>query len=128
MAARSLMAFVGFVAALAASSVAPANALELYTIEGYMDRAPSQADVIGRVEVSASKTRTRYLLITACRSSRPTCVDLELAHHATHLRGRSEEVSRLLGAPMGAAVKLTFAVYARPVTSLLIVELGDQTA
>ena len=127
MAARSLMAFVGFVAALAASPAAPANALELYTIEGYMDRAPSQADVIGRVEVSASKTRTRYLLITACRSSRATCVDLELAH-ATHLRGRSEELSRLLGAPMGAAVKLTFAVYAQPVTSLLIVELGDQAA
>ena len=127
MAGRSLMAFVGFVAALAASPVAPANALELYTIEGYMDRAPSQADVIGRVEVSASKTRTRYLLITACRSSRPTRVDLELAH-ATHLRGRTEEISRMLGAPMGAAVKLTFAVYARPVTSLLIVELGDQAA
>ena len=127
MAGRSLMAFVGFVAALAASPVAPANALELYTIEGYMDRAPSHADVIGRVEVSASKTRTRYLLITACRSSRPTCVDLELAN-ATHLRGRTEEISRLLGAPMGAAVKLTFAVYARPVTSLLIVELGDQAA
>src|SRR2546430_2568688 len=33
MAARSLMGFVGFVAALAASPVAPANALELYTIE-----------------------------------------------------------------------------------------------
>jgi hypothetical protein len=127
MAARSLMAFVGFVAALAASPVAPANALELYTIEGYMDRAPSEADVIGRVEVRASKARTRYLLITACRSSKSACVDLQLAH-ATHLRGRSEEISRLLGAPMGAAVKLTFAVYAQPVTSLLIVELGDQAA
>ena len=127
MATRSLMAFVGLVAALAASPIAPANALELYTIEGYMDRAPSEANVIGRVEVSVAKARTRDLLITACRSSRPTCVDLELAH-ATRLRGRSEEVSRLLGAPMGAAVKLTFVVYAQPVTSLLIVELGDQAA
>ena len=127
MAARSLMAFVGLVAALAASPVASANALALYTIEGYMDRAPSQADVIGRVEVSAPKARTRDLLVTACRRSKPTCVDWELAH-ATQLRGRSEEVSRLLGVPMGAAVKLTFAVYARPVTSLLIVELGDQVA
>ena len=126
MAARSLMAFVGFVAALAASPVAPANALDLYTIEGYMDRAPSQTEVIGRVEVSTSKTRPRYLLVTACRSSKVTCVDLDLAH-AT-LRGKSENVSRLLGAPMGAAVKLTFAVYAQPVTSLLLVELGDQAA
>ena len=127
MATRPLTALAGFVAAQAAMSLNPSNSLELYTIEGYMDRAPSQAEVIGRVEVSASKTRTRYLLVTACRSSRPTCVDLELAHPA-HLRGKSEEVSRLLGAPMGAAVKLTFAVYSRPVTSLLIVELGDQAA
>src|SRR2546421_7840560 len=121
------MGFGCFVGAVGASPVAPANALELYTIEGYMDRAPSHADVIGRVEVSPSKTRTRYLLITACRSSRPTRVDLELAH-ATHLRGRTEEISRLLGPPMAQAVKLTFAAYARPVPSLLIVELGDQAA
>ena len=127
MAARSLMAFVGFVAALAASSVAPANALELYTIEGYMDRAPSQADVIGRVEVSASKTRTRFLLVTACRTSRPAYDDVDLAH-GTLLRGKREDVSRLLSAPTGAAVKLTFAVYERPVTTLLIVDLGDQSA
>jgi protein involved in temperature-dependent protein secretion len=127
MATRPLTALAGFVAALAAVSLNPANALELYTIEGYMDRAPSQAEAISRVEVSASKTRARYLLVTACRSSRATWVDLELAH-ATHMRGKSEEVSRLLAAPVGAAVKLTFAVYAQPVTSLQIVELGDHAA
>ena len=92
-----------------------------------MDRAPSQTEVIGRVEVSTSKTRTRYLLVTACRSSKVICVDLDLAH-ATQLRGKSKDASRLLGAPMGATVKLTFAVYGQPVASLLIVELGDQAA
>ena len=127
MATRPLTSLAGFVAVLAAVSLNPANALELYTIEGYIDRTPSQAEVISRVEASSSKTLTRYLLVTACRSSRPTCVDLELAH-AAHLRVKSEEVSRLLLAPVGAAVKLTFAVYAQSVTSLLTVELGDQAA
>ena len=127
MATRSLLALVGFVAALAAAPLSPANALDLYTIEGYLDCAPSQAEVIGRVEVSASKARTRYLLVTACRSSRSACVDLELAH-GTLLRWKREDVSRLLGAPTGAAVKLTFAVYEQPMTTLLIVELGDQSA
>jgi hypothetical protein len=125
MATRPLTALAGFVAAQAALSLSPANALELYTIEGYMDRAPSQARILGRVEVSASMTRTRYLLVTACRSSKATYHDLELAHAA---RGKSEEVSRLLAAPAGAAVKLKFAVYAQPVTSLLSAELGEQAA
>jgi protein involved in temperature-dependent protein secretion len=126
MSRRSLTALLGFVAAIAATSPTPANALDLYTVEGYLDRAPNQAEVIGRVEVSASKMPTRYLLVTACRSSRPACVDLDLAH-GTLLRGKREDVSRLLGAPRGAAVKLTFVVYQQPVTSLLIVGLGDQS-
>jgi hypothetical protein len=127
MATRPLTALAGFVAAQAAMSLNPANALELYTIEGYMDRAPSQAKIVGRVELSESVTRMRYLLVTACRSSRATYGDLELAH-ATRLHGKSGEVSRLLAAPAGAAVKVTFAVYAQPVTSLLIAQIVDQAA
>src|SRR5262245_14482540 len=127
MATRPLTALAGFVAAQAAVSLTPANSLELYTIEGYMDRAPSQAKVVGRVELSESITRTRYLLVTACRNSRATYGDLEQAH-AARLGGKSGEVSRLLAAPTGAAVKVTFAVYAQPVTSLLTAELGDQAA
>jgi hypothetical protein len=127
MATQSLTALLGFVAVLAATAVTPANALDLYTVEGYLDRAPDQVQVIGRVEVGTSKTRTRFLLVTACRTSRPACDDLDLAH-GTLLRGKREDVSRLLSAPTGAAVKLTFAVYERPVTTLLIVDLGDQSA
>jgi hypothetical protein len=122
---RPLTALAGFVALQAALSRNPAKVPELYTIEGLMDCAPSQAEIISRVELSASKARVRHLLVTACRSSRATSVDLELTHAAL-LRGKSEEVSRLLGAPTGAAVKLKFAVYAHPVTSLLVAELGDQ--
>ncbi len=124
MVTRSFVAVVGFVAALAAAPFTAANALEIYTIEGYLDRAPNQAEIIGRVKVSASKTRTRYLLVTALRSS---TVDPDLAR-ATLLRDESEEFSRLLGAPTGTAVKLTFAVYEQGVSSLLIVELGDNGA
>jgi hypothetical protein len=127
MATRPLTSLAGFVAVQAAVSLNPANALGLYTIEGYMDRAPSQAKVISRVEVGSSKTRTRHLLVTACRSSRAACVDPELVQPA-HLRRKSEEITRLLAAPMGAAVKFTFVVCAQPVTSLLTVELGDQAA
>ena len=127
MATRPLTSLAGFVAVLAAVSLNPANALELYTIEGYMDRAPSQAKIVGRVELSESITRTRNLLVTACRSSRATYDDLELAH-AARLHGKSGEVSRLLAAPAGAAVKVTFAVYAQPVTSLLIAQIVDQAA
>ena len=57
MATRPLTALAGFVAAQAALSLSPANALELYTIEGYMDRTLSQAQVISRSEASSSKTR-----------------------------------------------------------------------
>jgi len=127
MGTQSFTALLGFVAVLAATAFTPANALDLYTVEGYLDRAPDHVEVIGRVEVSASKTRTRFLLVTACRSSRPACGDLALAH-GTLLSGKREDVSRLLSAPTGAAVKLTFAVYERPVTTLLIVDLGDQSA
>jgi hypothetical protein len=127
MATRPLTALAGFVAAQAAMSLNPTNSLELYTIEGYMDRAPSQAKVVGRVELSESITRTRNLLVTACRSSRATYDDLELAH-AARLHGKSGEVSRLLAAPAGAAVKVTFAVYTQPVTSLLIAQIVDQAA
>jgi len=34
----------------------------------------------------------------------------------------------LLAAPTGAAVKVTFAVYTQPVTSLLIAQIVDQAA
>jgi hypothetical protein len=127
MATRPLTSLAGFVAVQAAVSHNPPNVPELYTIEGYMDRAPSQAEVISRVELSASTTRTRYLLVTACRRSRATAGDLELGH-AARLQGKCEEVSRLLAAPTGAAVKLKFTVYAQPVTSLLAAELADQAA
>jgi hypothetical protein len=61
MSRRSLTALLGFVAAIAATSPTPANALDLYTVEGYLDRAPNQAEVIGRVEVSASKMADEVL-------------------------------------------------------------------
>ena len=125
MASRSLTALVALVAAIAAASLNSANAGDLYTIEGYLDRAPNDAEVIGRLEVSSSGTPTRYLLVTACRSSTLACVDLATSR-APLLVGKPEEVSRLLGAPPGVAVKLTFAIY--EVSSLLMVELGDNGA
>jgi hypothetical protein len=154
MATRSLVAIAGFVATLAAAPFTPATALDLrtdyvdrvpneaevvdlvkvnapktrrryslVTIDGYLDRVPDEAQVIGRLALRAPKTGNRYLLVTACQSSKRGCADLGLARW-TPLRG-NEAVSRLLDAPAGAAVKLTFAVYYQPLTSLLKVELDD---
>ena len=123
MTTRSLTALVALVAAIAAASFNSAQALDLYTIEGYLDRAPNDAEIIGRLEVSSSGTPTRYLLVTAC--STPACVDL-VTSRAPLLVAKPEEVSRMLDAPAGVAVKLTFAI--NEVSSLLMVELGDNGA
>ena len=74
MVTRPLTALAGFVAAQAAMSLNPANALELYTIEGYMDRTLSQAQVISRSEASSSKTRRG-----TCSSRRAKGLELNIA-------------------------------------------------
>ena len=124
---RSFAAFAFFVAALATAPLAAASSFELYTVEGYLDRAPSDAKVIGRLDVTDPDARTRAIFVTAYRSRGPAYVGSELSR-AARLRGRPEEMSRLVAAPAGAAVKLTFAVYQQAVPSVLIVQLGDQAA
>ena len=102
----------------------------LYRIEGYLDRAPEGEAVIDRVAIAAPGERSHELLVTRYRIAGGVLLGHYLSRELIspyRVIGNQANVSRLLGAPKGAAVKGTFVVYTQAVPSLMIADL-DQPA
>ena len=113
--------------ATAASALpSPLNQPPVYLIQGYLDRAPEGATVIDRVEIAATGGPTRLLLVTVYRSAGDLLLDRYLSRELMSpylVRGKREEVARLLGAPEGAEIKGTFVVYTDGAPWLFIAQL-----
>jgi hypothetical protein len=97
----------------------------LYLIEGYLDRAPKEADVLDRIEITA-QGRRHTLLITRYGTSGGTGLDRYLSRvmaESFAIQGAPEDVDRLAGAPLGTKIAGTFAAYTGSSPWLLIVDL-----
>ncbi|MGH7820668.1 MAG: hypothetical protein ACREQ9_12935 [Candidatus Binatia bacterium] len=122
----ALAAAVLVVSSLATTALGFSDSYRLYTIEGYLDRAPEGATVVDRVEIGAIGTPRRQLLVTAYRSPGEILLDRYLSREFRSpyvLRGNRDYLSRLLEAPEGAPIKGTFAVYQQAIPSLLVAQL-----
>jgi hypothetical protein len=98
----------------------------LYLIEGYLDRAPKEADVLDRIGITA-QGRRHTLLITRYATPGETGLDRYLSRvvmaHSFAIQGAPEDVDRLAGAPSGTKIAGTFAAYTGSSPWLLIVDL-----
>jgi hypothetical protein len=98
----------------------------LYLIEGYLDRAPKEADVLDRIDITA-QGRRHTLLITRYATPGETGLDRYLSRvvmaQSFAIQGATEEVDRLAGAPPGTKIAGTFAAYTGGSPWLLIVDL-----
>jgi hypothetical protein len=112
---------------LATSAYAFPDSYRLYSIEGYLDRAPDDATVIDQVEIGATGEPRRQLFVTAYRSPGDVLLDRYLSHELSPYRvwGPRREVARLLRASNGTAIKGTFVVYTHASPSLLITQLDQ---
>jgi hypothetical protein len=128
-----LVAAVGLVLALRAVSLAISpgvNDLQtpaLYVIEGYLDRAPEQAEIRDRIEIVA-RGRRHSLLVTRYGTPGEMGLDRYLSRVMTQpftIEGTSEDVDRLDAAPNGARIAGTFALYTQGVPRLRIADLTD---
>jgi hypothetical protein len=97
----------------------------LYLIEGYLDRAPKEADILDRIEITA-QGRRHTLLITRYGTSGDG-LDRYLSRvvmaQSFAIQGAPEDVDRLAGAPSGTKIAGTFAAYTGSSPWLLIVDL-----
>ena len=103
----------------------------VYRIEGYLDRAPADAKVIDRIDVTASGRPVRWLLVTSYRSFGSVLLDRYLSRAMRHpwlVRGPADDVGRLLGAAAGARIEGTFLVYADVVPSIYVEDLDEPAA
>lgn len=103
----------------------------VYLIEGYIDRAPDESKVIDKVDISGQDLPVRWLLVTSYRAIGGVLLNDYLSRTLQHpwlVRGKREDVARLLGAPAGAAVEGTFLVYAGGVPSLFVADLDKPPA
>jgi hypothetical protein len=103
----------------------------VYLIEGYIDRAADESKVIDRVDVTAPDEPVRWLLVTSYRALGGVLLHDYLSRVLRHpwlVRGRPEEVARLLKAPAGTKVEATFLVYPDGVPSLFIADLDSPPA
>jgi hypothetical protein len=120
---RSMLAALILVAAFATTAFDyVVDSFKLYTIEGYLDRAPAGATIVARLDIGNGATAHRQLLVTSYRTDADVVSQQDLSAHYL-LRGTSEDVTRLLAAPEGSAVNGTFAVYPHAIASLLIASL-----
>jgi len=98
----------------------------LYLIEGYLDRAPKEANVLDRIEISA-QSRRHTLLITGYATPGESGLDRYLSRvvmaQSFAIQGAPEDVDRLAGAPSGTKIAGTFAAYTGSSPWLLIVDL-----
>ena len=98
----------------------------LYLIEGYLDRAPENAKILDRVDITA-QGRRHTLLITRYATPGETGLDRYLSRvvmaQSFAIQGATEEVDRLAGAPPGTKIAGTFAAYTGGSPWLLIVDL-----
>jgi len=98
----------------------------VYMIQGYLDRAPEGTAVIDRVEIAATDKPARSLLVTVYRSPGDVLLDRYLSREMMSpylVRGKGEDVARLIGAPAGTEIKGTFVVYTDGPPSLFIAQL-----
>src|SRR5205085_120245 len=98
----------------------------IYIIDGYLDRAPKDATVIDRIEISADHGPKRSLLVTSYRAPGEIGLDRYLSRVLVRpfiITGKSEDVSRIANAPAGSEIKGTFVVYTRSYPSLHIAQL-----
>ncbi len=97
----------------------------LYVIEGYLDRAPEDAEILDRIDITA-QGRRHTLLITRYGTPGETGFDRYLSRvmaQSFAIRGAPEDVDRLGGAPSGTKIAGTFAAYTGSSPWLLIVDL-----
>lgn len=100
-----------------------------YTIHGYLDRAPEKTAILDRIDVSSMEGVSRTLFITKYGS--PGDVppyDGNISRDPVRtfsVMGRRQDVSRLLGAPVGAEIEATFIVSLGSPQSLMIAYLAQ---
>ena len=97
----------------------------LYLIEGYLDRAPEEAEIIDRIEIT-TQGRRHTLLITRYGTPSETGLDRYLSRvtpQSFAIRGASEDVERIANASSGTKIAGTFAAYTGSSPWLLIVDL-----
>ena len=102
----------------------------IYMIQGYLDRAPAGTTVIDRIQIAATDGPKRWLLVTVYRSPGDVLLDRYLSQELISpylVRGKSEDVARLIGAPEGTEIKGTFVVYRAGPPSLFISQLDLPT-
>jgi len=128
----SAVVAVAFLASGAAAFRPPFRiAPPVYLIEGYVDMAPDESKVIDRVDVTAEGQSTRWLLVTSYKAIGGVLLGDYLSRSLAHpwlVRGKPEEVARLLKAPAGTPVEGTFLVYAGGVPSIFIADLDKPPA
>jgi hypothetical protein len=98
----------------------------VYMIQGYLDHAPRGTKVIDRIQITATAKQTRWLLVTVYWDSGDVFLNRYLSRELMSpywVRGTSEDVARLLGAPEGTEIKGTFVVYTGGAPWLLIAQL-----
>ena len=110
--------------ATAAFGLIDSDSSKLYTIEGYLDRAPNGATIIARLDVGTIGLPRRQLLITAYQGEARR-LDDELSAAPYVVRGEAYDVDRLLRAPEGSAVKGTFVIYPQTLATLVIASLDS---
>ena len=86
----------------------------VYMIQGYLDYAPTGTKVIDRIQITATAKPTRWLLVTSYRNPGDVFLNRYLSRELMSpywVRGKSEDVARLLGTAEGTEIKGTFVVY-----------------
>ena len=99
----------------------------LYVIEGYLDRAPQDTEIRDSIEIRVNGRR-RTLLVTRYGTPGQTGLDRYLSRVMAKpftIRGTSEDVERLVGAPPGTKIAGTFAAYTQGSPWLLIQALTE---
>jgi hypothetical protein len=100
----------------------------VYGIEGYLDRAPKEANLIDQIKIAARDEPTRTLLVTVYQFPANAAVDRYLSRQMMspyQLMGDRDAVARLLRAPAGTAVSGTFVVYTSAGPALRVVSLDS---
>ena len=97
----------------------------LYIIEGYLDRAPQDAKIQDRIDITAHGRR-HTLLVTRYGTPGETGLDGYLSRVMAQpfaIEGTSEDVDRLVDAPPGTKIAGMFAAYTHGSPWLLIADL-----
>jgi hypothetical protein len=97
----------------------------LYMIEGYLDRAPRDAEIRDQIDIVVRGQR-HTLLVTHYGMPGEIGLDRYLSRVMAQpfaIRGTSEDVDRLANAPGGTKIAGMFAAYTGGVPSLLIADL-----